>query len=206
MKTSEALLEFLVPGMVFWAAILIGRFPELTIGSNGTSFGAIEAGGAALLLGLMIPLGYLTGTLFSEIGTILIGNSTDRFVGHLLKEREGDLAKVEIIKNVDGNYRKFSALRAACRQKSGAVIERLKSHESLLRMYRPASVSVPLVILFIPANFAFGQSDQLSTVMAMSVAVSGLVGALLSWLLIRKLFLQRIESCFHSCVNTLISD
>jgi hypothetical protein len=211
-QTSEAVVEFLIPGVMtcFPLSLLVLRGMGF-IGPRSLQFTDILATSniavATVLLSLFLALSYVVGIILNEVGTMVVKNQSNRLVCSCIQEYKDILMKYKYheLRSVDIDtlkpsraWAEFSFLRAYCRIASAEAASRIKSHGNFLRVLRPSIISFPsFLILFGIFILSLSTTDLLGY----GFLISGVV----SYLLIRAAYFQRLHTATKSVIQHYVA-
>jgi hypothetical protein len=217
MKTSEAVLEFLVPGILFVFPLLLlvleilGLF-EATAKPIPPLLTSAQFSGSAIFVAFFLCVAYLFGVLLSEIGTRLLTRGSNRVVHRCFQDHKDTLVQYGYreIRRLDFDtapasqyWAEFSFLRAFCRVYSDDAAERIKSHESILRIFRPSLVGLPAGLVFFGGFTMLAAShwtDRRAITGAIFIVAGGITHALL-----RSAYLQRLYTATKSAIQHFVA-
>ncbi|HEV2912383.1 MAG TPA: hypothetical protein VGX92_03605 [Pyrinomonadaceae bacterium] len=211
MKTSEAILELLIPGMLVSSPIglLVLRVLGFIQPGYTTEFLAKIPIPLSTIFGILfLGSSYLVGAVLNELGTRIVEKKSNKVVLTCIKAYKDDLIEhhYEELREVDLNklsekraWAEFSFLRAFDRTSSGGAASRIRSHESYLRLFRPSLVSIPLGLIFFGAYTLSVAASRLN-----STAIFGYTLVLLSMpshILLRAVYFQRLNTAVKSAIQ-----
>jgi hypothetical protein len=211
MKTSEAILELLIPGMLVSSPIglLALRILGFIVPGHTTDFLAkIPIAQSTMFSILFLGISYLVGAVLNELGTLVVETKSNKVVLTCIKAYKDDLIEhdYEKIREVDLNklsekraWSEFSFLRAFDRTSSGGAASRIKSHESYLRLFRPSLVSIPLGLIFFGTYTLSVAASYLNSTAIFGYAL--LVLSIPSHILLRVVYFQRLNTAVKSAIQ-----
>lgn len=211
MKLSETIIEFIMPGVVFLFPFLIMSIIFVHDNPTLSFFTTLENG--QILIGIIYGcLSYIAGVLLSEGGTKILEKSSNKRVGEVFFKYKELLTNVKYNSNRNVDLEKalstdlwheFSYVRAYCRTHSDKASDRIKSHESILRVLRPSTISIPSCIFFIGVVILWKSNtywDKLSISSYLLVVLSVLV-----FFLLKRAYLQRLGTTVKSALQHFLA-